>query len=271
MLFLRFYNKLKNNIIEIFKTLFFHLPIPDFFYLKIYYRIRIGKRLNLRNPVLYNEKIQWLKLYDINPDYPNLVDKYEVRKYITKNIGEEYLIPLYGVWNTFDEIPFDMLPDQFVLKCTHDCGSIIICKDKSKLDIKNVRKHFIKCLSRNYYYRTREWPYKNIKPRIIAEKFMEAESIETLTDYRFFCFNGKPKAIFCDSNILEKKKNIRNIYNVEWNYIPLSVRYPTDPNRMVKKPEKIKEMLNLIKILSKDIPHIRVDFYTINNKIYFGN
>lgn len=164
--------------------------------LKILFRNMMGKECNFDNPQSYNEKLQWLKIYDRNPIYTQLVDKYEVRKFIAERIGDEYLIPCLGVWNHFDEIDFSKLPEQFVLKCTHDSGGLIICKDKSKLDIKQAKKKIEHCLRRNYFWNKQEWPYKDVKPRIIAEQYTVDESGYELRDYKIFCFDGVPKALF---------------------------------------------------------------------------
>jgi hypothetical protein len=153
----------------------------------ILFRLKMGKKLKLNPPVTYNEKLQWLKLYDRNPLYTKLCDKFEVRKYISETIGDNYLIPLLGVWDNFDEINFETLPNQFVLKCTHDSGGIVICKDKKRLDYEKAKKKINKSLKRNYYYSGREWPYKNIKPRIICEKYMVDESGVELKDYKLSC------------------------------------------------------------------------------------
>jgi len=242
--------------------------IPDSLYLKVVFRVFMGYPLNLKNPRTYNEKLQWLKLYDRNPFYTQLVDKYEVRRYILEKLGEEYLIPSYGVWNSFNDIPFDTLPNQFVLKCTHDCGSIIICENKANFDIETARKKISVALKKKYYYLSREWPYKNIKPRIIAEKFMTDESGVELKDYKVFCFNGVPKLIQVNYDRFTNPK--KNIYDTDWNYIPVAMTYPTDPKKIISKPDNLKAMLSVAKILSKDYPTVRVDFYLIYNKIYFG-
>lgn len=237
-------------------------------YLKMMFRHMFDYELNLNNPQTFNEKLQWLKLYDRNPLYTQLVDKYEVRKYITETIGEEYLTPLIGVWDKFEGIDFSKLPNKFVLKCTHDSGGLVICKDKNELDIESARKKINKCLKRNYYYHSREWPYKNVKPRIICEKYMVDESGVELKDYKIFCFSGEPKIIQVDYNRFIDHK--RNLYDVQWNYIPASIKYPTDAKVKIVKPEKLNQMLKLARILSEDYPHVRVDFYSINGKIYFG-
>ena len=242
--------------------------IPDNIYLKLRYKYYTGKKLNLKNPQTFNEKLQWLKLYDRNPLYTKLVDKYEVRKYIAETIGKEYLIPLIGVYNNVEEIDWESLPNQFVLKCTHGSGANIICSDKSKLDIEDAKKKLKKWMKKNWYWFGREWAYKNVRPRIVCEKYMVDESGTELKDYKIFCFNGEPKLIQVDYNRFSGHK--RNLYDINWNYLPVSIKYPSYPNIIITKPKKLKEMLELARLLSKDYPHVRVDFYYVNNKIYFG-
>jgi len=242
--------------------------MPDSLYLKMIFRAKCGYFLNLKNPRTFNEKLQWLKLYDHNPLYTQLADKYEVRKFIAEKIGEGYLIPLFGVWDSIDEVDFEKLPNQFVLKCTHDSGSVTICKDKNNFDIEKTKKKLKKCLRRNYYYGFIEPQYKNIKPRIICEKYMVDESETELKDYKIFCFNGKPKIIQVDFNRFTNHK--RNLYDTEWNYIPVSIKYPTDPKKNNKRPAGLQNMLSLAQVMSKNIPHVRVDFYSIHDNIYFG-
>lgn len=242
--------------------------IPDPIYIKLLYRRRTGKTLNLKNPVTFNEKLQWLKLYNRKPEYSMMVDKYEVKKYVAKKIGEQYIIPTLGVWNHFDEIDFDMLPEQFVLKCTHDSGGLVIVKDKKKLDRDAARKKIEDSLSNDYYLRGREWPYKNVKPRIIAEKYMTDESEVELKDYKVFNFNGEAKFIQVDYGRFTNHK--RNLYSIDWEYINAAIQYPSDQSVQINKPEKLDEMLMLARKLSASIPYVRTDFYSINDKIYFG-
>ncbi|WP_258831557.1 ATP-grasp fold amidoligase family protein [Peribacillus frigoritolerans] len=244
--------------------------IPDAYFLKIPYKIRTGKKLDLKNPVSFNEKIQWLKINNRNPKYTNMVDKYEVRKYISNTIGEEYLNPLLGVWDKFEDINFEALPNQFVLKCTHDSGRLLICKDKSKFNLAEAKKKINNSLKQNYYYSGREWPYKNVKPRIICEKYMEQDDGDELRDYRFFCFNGEPKFIAVDFSITNKKKTRRNLYDLNWNLMDGEISYPKELSLRVEKPDKLDLMIALSRKVSKDIPHARVDFYYINQKIIFG-
>lgn len=241
--------------------------IPDKIYLKYNYNKIMDKKLDLKNPITYNEKLQWLKLYDRNPKYTKMVDKYEVRNYISETIGEEYLIPLIDVWDKFDDINFQSLPNQFVLKCTHDSGSYLICRDKSELDIDKTREKVNGLLKRNYFYEWREWPYKNIKPRIICEKFMVDESGIELKDYKFFCFNGKPKALFVAT---DRDVDTRfDFYDIQFNHLPIKQHYKNS-NKEIFKPKSFEEMIKLASKLSSGIPHVRVDFYDINGKVYFG-
>lgn len=254
-----FFQSIKNDIKK---------QLPDFIFLEIVYFKVFHKFFNLSNPKTFNEKLQWLKLNDRNPRYTTLVDKYEVREYIKEKIGEEYLIPLLGVWNTFDEIDFDKLSNQFVLKCTHDSGGIKICTDKRKFDYKEAKKFFSERIKLNYYYSGREWPYKNVKPRIIAEKYMVDESGIELKDYKIFCFNGEPKLIQVDFGRFTEHK--RNIYDLNWNLLDLSIQYSNDKKHIIDKPFNLEDMIKLSRILSEGIPHIRVDWYSINGKVYFG-
>lgn len=242
-------------------------PDADKRYLKILFRNMMGKECNFDNPQSYNEKLQWLKIYDRNPIYTQLVDKYEVRKFIVERIGDEYLIPCLGVWNHFDEIDFSKLPEQFVLKCTHDSGGLIICKDKSKLDIKQAKKKIEHCLRRNYFWNNREWPYKDVKPRIIAEQYTVDESGYELKDYKIFCFDGVPKALFIatDRGIDTKF----DFFDTEFRHLPFTNGHP-NADRSIEEPKNYKEMLRIAGILSKGIPQVRVDLYNVNGKILFG-
>lgn len=242
--------------------------IPDDLYLKCCFRAYMGSKLNLENPQTFNEKLQWLKLYDRNPAYTQLVDKYAVREYIKKTIGEEYLIPLLGVWDSFDEINFDKLPNQFVLKCNHDSGSVIICKDKKSFDIDSARKQLSKALHTNAYPIYKEWPYKNVKPRIIAEKYMEDNS-GGLQDYKILCFGGMPKLIeFHHGRFTEN--HVQEFYDFNWILQSFNQVGYQISNKPSDKVDCLDEMYHLSKILAKDIPHVRVDWYVSNKKLYFG-
>ncbi len=244
--------------------------LDDVKYTKLKYRAFMKKKLNLDNPVTYNEKIQWLKLYDHNPLYATLVDKYEVKEYVSKLIGEEYIIPTLGVWDSFDDIDFDALSEQFVLKCTHDSGGLIICTDKSKLDKELAKQKMEKYLKRNYYLQSREWPYKNVKPRIIAERYMEDEESSELRDYKFFCFDGKVKMMFIATERQNKATETRfDFFDTQFNHIDMRNGHP-NADKPIKKPVNFEKMIELAEILSKEIPHVRVDFYEVNGKVYFG-
>lgn len=244
--------------------------LSDKFFLKLKYKLMMGKRLNLKNPITFNEKLQWLKLYDRKQKYTNMVDKYEAKKYVANIIGKEYIIPTLGIWEKFEDIDFEKLPNKFVLKCTHDSGGIIICNDKSKIDIKKAKIKIEKCMKRKYYYVHREWPYKNVKPRIIAEKYMANEIQQDLIDYKFFCFNGEPEYMYVSEGMSDHKTAKMGF--VDMNYEPTNF-YRSDYKTFEEFPEKpsnFNKMVELAKILSRDTYFLRVDFYEINKKIYFS-
>ena len=230
---------------------------------------RMGHELNLENPQTYSEKLQWLKLYYHNPLYTTLVDKYEVKQYVEERIGKEYIIPTLGVWNKFDAIDFDMLPNQFVLKCTHDSGGLVICKDKLKFDIAAARKTINKCLKHNFYYDGFEWPYKNVKPRIIAEQYMEDYKTQELRDYKFFCFDGVVKYMFIATDRQNREEPYFDFFNSDFNYLDMRQGHPNAPI-LPEKPQCFDEMKQLAKKLSVGMPHVRVDLYEVDGKVFFG-
>lgn len=234
-----------------------------------YYRF-FGKFPNLKSPKTFNEKLQWLKLYDRRPEYTTMVDKYAVKQYIAERIGEEYIIPTLGVWESFDEIDFDKLPNQFVLKCTHDCGGMVICKDKEKLNRLAAKQKLEKCLRRNYYWRMREWPYKNVKPQIIAEKYMQDKAVQELRDYKFFCFDGEPKALFIATDRQTEGEETKfDFFDMEYNHLDVRNGHP-NASILPEKPSCFDEMKQLAEKLSAGIPHVRVDFYEVDGRVYFG-
>lgn len=243
--------------------------IPDYLYLKIKFRLKMNKKLDLNNPKTFNEKLQWLKLHDRKPEYTRYVDKYEVRSYIKETIGEEYLIPLIGVYNSFDEIDFDILPNQFVLKPNHTSGNVYICKDKSKIDYVKLKKEVNAWMKREYYWVHREWPYKNIKPKIICEDYMVDESGMELKDYKFMCFSGKVGCVFVCSNRNSKDGLNVDFYDTQWNHLPFERHYPNS-GQNINKPKNFDKMIKFAEILSLDIPFVRVDFYEANEQLYFG-
>lgn len=228
--------------------------------------------LNLENPKTFNEKLQWLKLYNRNPLYTKLVDKYKVRDYISEKIGEEYLIPLLGVWDNPDDIDFDSLPNKFVLKCNHNSGlGMCICADKNKLDVKEVKKELKKGLNQDYYLSGREWPYKNVPRKIIAEKYMVDDSTSNeFTDYKFFCFNGY---VDCVMVCLDRNSGDPKFYffDKDWKLKRLNKRGKEAPKDFtIPKPKCIDEMFEIASKLSEGFPFVRVDLYQSYGKIYFG-
>lgn len=244
--------------------------MPDAMYLKIKYYYALGKRLDLKNPKTYNEKLQWLKLYDRNPIYTIMVDKAEAKNYVTSIIGDEYIIPTLGVWDNFDDIDFDELPDQFVLKCTHDSGGLVICKDRKEFDREEAKRKIESTLKQNYFYNGREWPYKNVKPRILAEQYMEDIKIGELRDYKFFTFDGDPQMVLVCSNRFSTDGLKEDFFDKNWQH--MNIRRPTNRNSLVEipKPTQYEKMVKLVTTLSKRIPFVRVDFYEINHKVYFS-
>ncbi len=252
--------------------------IPDTLYIKMLYRMHFGKKLDLNNPRTFNEKIQWLKIHDRNPRYTDLVDKYEVKKYVSDIIGEEYIVPVYGIWESFDEIDFNAIPDQFVLKCTHDSGSAIIIRDKNTFDYETTRKILNKSLRHNFYYDTREWPYKNIEPRIIIEKLLEnddclnsTDNTQGIIDYKFFCFSGEPKLLYISKGLEDHSKAAISFYDLEGNELYFRRKdYKAFHNAVL--PDNFPDMIGISRKLAQHIgsAFLRVDLYSIRGRIYFS-
>ena len=244
--------------------------VPDRLALKILYKNVFFKDLNLKNPQTFNEKLQWLKLYDRRPEYTTMVDKYAVKKYVADRIGEEYIIPTLGVWDSFDEIDFDSLPDQFVLKCTHSSGDIVICRDKASFDKEAARKKLNSFLQKDFYLIAREWPYKNVPRRIIAEQYMEDNQTQELRDYKIFTFDGVVKALFVASDRLKKDEDTKfDFFDADYKHLAIINGHPNSKT-LPKKPVTFEEMKRLAEKISQGVPHVRVDFYEINGKTYFG-
>ena len=231
----------------------------------------MGGDLDLENPKTFNEKLQWLKLYNRKPEYTMMVDKYRVREYIAQTLGEEYLIPLLGVWDDPDDIDFDALPNQFVLKCNHNSGlGMCICKDKSRLNIAKVKAGLRKGLAQDYYLTSREWPYKDVPRKIIAEKYMEDDSSTgELADYKVLCFNGEPKLVEIHHGRFAGI-HTQDFYDTDWN--KTDFEQPDDPlsDEVMEKPPFADEMFRLTRDLAKDIPHVRVDWFYTQKRLYFG-
>jgi len=243
--------------------------ISDKFMVKILYRDVFGRKLNLDSPKTFNEKMQWLKLYNRKDIYTSYVDKLAVKDIVAKKIGKEYIIPTLKVYDSINEISLSDLPNQFVLKCTHDSGTVVICSNKKELNFKESKDKLKKRMSENYFYRLREWPYKNVKPRIIAEEFINDDKEGQLKDYKFFCFNGRVKFLKID---FDRFSNHRaNYYDLNMKLLPFGeVDFMPDRNHIEKKPQNFEKMLELAEVLSEGLPFIRVDFYNVDGKIYFG-
>lgn len=246
--------------------------LSDKLYLKWKWRFKMGGKLDLENPKTFNEKLQWLKLYDRKPEYTTMVDKVKVKDYVAEKIGLEYLIPTIGVWNTPEEIDFESLPNQFVLKCSHNSGGLFICKDKSKVSEskwKSVLEGLRKSLRYDYYKLGREWPYKNVERKIIAEQYMVDESGCELKDYKFFCFNGKVE--YCKVDFDRFVEHRANYYNPEWSMQLWGEECcPPKFDRNIQKAVNFDKMIELAQQLAKDIPFARIDFYNIAGRTYFG-
>lgn len=252
---------------------FLYNLMPDKMALDLCFYNRFGRRVNWETPTTFNEKLQWLKLYNRNPLYTTLVDKYAVKEWVANKIGEEYIIPTYGVWESFDQIDFDKLPNQFVLKTTHAGGSsgVVICRDKSSFDFADAKARLTTSLKSNTYLIGREWPYKNVPRRIIAEKYIDPDpTTDDLPDYKFFCFNGKVKALFVGTERQKEGEDVKfDFFDAEFNHLPF--RQGHDHAKvMPQKPKNFELMKKAAEKLSAGMPHVRVDFYEIGKNVLFG-
>ena len=240
--------------------------ISDYSYIQFLALLNFGKKFNLSNPQTFNEKMNWSKLYDRNPLYTMMADKYAVKQYVKDIIGEDFVVPCYGIWNHFDKIEFEKLPNQFVLKCTHDSSGVIICRDKANFDKRSAKEKIERCIRKNGYLGNREWVYKNIPHKIIADMLLDDGSGHELRDYKFWCFNGVPHVMYCTN----KAQDIfENFYDMDFR--PLNINHGF--RRSVpefEKPTKFELMKELAQKLSKGIPFVRVDFFQVNGKVYFG-
>jgi len=251
------------------KTLYVLSPLfSDRAYLKMLFPLKVGYKLDLANPKTFNEKLQWLKINYRKPEMPRMVDKYEAKRWAAGIIGKEFIIDTYGVWNSFDEIDFDSLPDSFVLKTTHDQGGVVVVRDKEKWDKEAAKRKLAKHLKRQHYYLTREWPYKNVKPRILAEALLCDGDKAQPNDYKFYCFNGRPRILLVATE--------RSSGNAKFDYFDMEFR-PVDlkqggerSGRTLAQPLGFRTMIRLAERLASDLPHVRVDFYDIEGAVYFG-
>lgn len=242
--------------------------VPDEMYVRITFRGKLGYHLNLNNPKTFNEKLNWIKIFNRNPLYTTLADKYAVKEIVAERIGEQYVVKNYGCWSSFDDIDFSSLPSKFVLKCTHDSSGAIICRDKDYFDYYNARKRISHILKMNYFYACREWPYKDIPPRIIVDELLDDGSGRELNDYKFWCFDGKPTYMYC--TLKTNKENIyENFYDM--NFVPVDINHGfLRHSPEFEKPEAFELMKELAAKLSDGIPFVRIDFFYVNKKVYFG-
>lgn len=268
-----------NELAKLIKNPFvvFRLPklqqrmrwLPDAVYLKLVYRARIGRPLNLNSPKGFNEKLQWLKLYDRNPLYTKLVDKAEVKPWVAERIGWEHVVPTLGVWDSFDDIDFGALPERFVLKCTHDSGGLAICRDLSTFDMAAARRKIERSLANNYFWSGREWPYKDVRPRIIAEEYLDPAGEQVgLTDYKVMCFGGQARCEFTCTGRADGNLHV-DFFDTEWNHMPFTRHYP-NADVPPEAPERLKDMVAMAERLSEGMPFVRVDFYEVAGQYYFG-
>lgn len=242
--------------------------MDDELYLKIIFKQRMKRELDLDNPKAFNEKLQWLKINDRKPFYTSLVDKIKVKQYISGIIGEEHVIPALGIWDSVDDIDFDNLPNSFVLKCTHDSGSVIICPDKKEFDYNAAKRKLKKAMATNYYWPKREWPYKDVNPRIIAEEYVKQISEDVLPVYKFFAFGGKPEIIQTIKNDKTDHETI-DYFDTQWNLLELRQNFPNSTVPL-KKPEHYDEMLDMVKKICQGFRFVRVDFYSVKGKNIFS-
>ena len=261
-----------NRIIKTLKSVYILIlkSMPDKLYLRVWYKQRTGRNINFGNPVTFNDKLQWLKLYDRKEQYIKMADKYEAKKFVSQLIGENYIIPTLGIYNRFEEIDFDALPRQFVLKCTHNSGNLCICRDKKLFDYERAKRELEQGLKNDYSWLGREWFYKKIQHRIIAEQYMEDESGFELKDYKIFNFTGGGyQLIQVDYGRFSEHK--RRFYSASWEKLDMTIGdYPDDESVIIEKPKVLHELLELAKILSKGTKFLRTDFYIVRDKIYFG-
>lgn len=244
--------------------------LPDKWYLFFRFKNRVGYWPHLNHPRTFNEKLQWLKLNDRHAEYTQMVDKIDAKKYVASIIGDKYIIPTLGVWNSVDEIEWDKLPNQFVIKVSSDSGGIVVCKDKQTLDIERAKEKLSNGWGKNYYVHNKEYPYRDLTPRIIAEEYKEDESGYELRDYKIFCFNGEPKILFVASDRQNAGEDTKfDFFDLNWNHLPFTNGHPNSKEH-IAKPKNFEEMLEIAKKLSVGIPQVRIDLYNCNGQIYFG-
>lgn len=258
------------NYISYFISKPYSIILRDSTFLKLKYKLRTGKKLNLKAPKTFNEKMQWLKIHNRKPLYTQMADKFAARELVKKVIGSEHLIPVYGVWEHAKDIDFSMLPDQFVLKCNHDCGSVVICKDKRAINQAEICEKLETSLKDNYFWHGREWPYRDIEPKIMAEKYVGGAT--GITDYKFFCFDKVPKFLYISTGLEDHATAQISFFDLNLNRMPFRRNdyHPLCDNYVF--PDNFLEMKQIAERLANvtDTPFIRVDLYSIEGQIYFS-
>ncbi len=243
--------------------------LPDEAFTKLKFRYIMGYPLDLKSPKTFNEKLQWLKLYNTDPIYDTLVDKYKVKQYVAERIGEQYIVPTYGVWDRFDDIDFDSLPDSFALKCNHDSGGLYLVPDKAGMDMDAARKKIQKCLDYNYYWHSREKVYKNIKPRVLAEKYLVGGE-RGMTDYKFYCFDGVPKFIYVSVGLDDHTTALISFLTLDWEFAPFQRTDYKGFDKLPQRPAHLEEMTDIARRLSKGHKFVRIDLYEYEDRVYFS-
>ncbi len=242
--------------------------MSDRYFIRVFWRQMMGYPLDLKHPKTFNEKLQWMKLYDRNPIYPVLVDKVKVKDWVSERIGQEFVIPTLAVYDNADEIDLHTLPEQFVLKCNHDSGGVVICKEKTTFNLEEARAILNKRLGHDFYQEYREWPYKMVERKILAEQYIAGDVSGDLPDYKVFNFDGVPKLIQVDFDRFTQHK--RNLYDTSWNLLNAEIQYPSCRTRYLKRPEQLDLLLDLSRKLSYGFRHVRTDFYLVQKRVYFG-
>lgn len=242
--------------------------VPDELHLKAMYRATMGKRLNLEDPVTFNEKLQWLKIHDRNPLYTTLVDKYRVKQWVADRIGEEHVTPTYAMWEHVEDIDISGLPERFVLKTNHDCGGVVICRNRAAFDLGAAKEKMAEHLKTNYFWRTREWPYKDVAPCIFAEEYLDSGESGDLHDFKILCFDGEPK--FIELHKGRFSQHSQDWYDVNWNKLDIPQPGLLQSSEPDEPPVCLDKMVNLSRVLASGIPHVRVDWYVTDGRLLFG-
>lgn len=260
-----FFFKLEAKILSWFSPF-----LPDRYYLKRTFRHRMGYPLNLNNPRTFNEKLQWLKLNNRNPEYTRMVDKVAAKKIVASIIGKEYVIPTIAIYDSVEEINLSILPEKFVLKCSHDSGGVIVCRNKADFDLANAKKILSQKLRHSYYLHGREYPYKDVPRRILAEMYMEDESGYELRDYKFLCYNGICRNLYVCTDRSKNEPHF-DYFDCKWNHLPFEC-HGTNAKICPCRPKNLNEMIHVAERIAKAIksPFVRIDLYNVNEKIYFG-